>query len=443
MDVFENRLSHGLKRYAQSGETGPDLEAYILAAAAKRRRMAWVRWAACAAAVALIALSGALTFPRWAVAAQGWPVVGPVVNAFIVRDANLKSVYDAGMLKGVLAEASDGPVTFRVLGVAADRAQTMVLYQIIGLTETPGLDLWWNRPKDDLWSRLTREDRYTDPVKLTASLSTAHGAFIGDVGNPTVTQFGVFGTVVLPAVPETGSDLFLNADIQGHLLAVRLPVSRTEADRLTREIPLGQTVEIGGIAYTVDTVFETPSATAVRVKVTKPEFRGLVSEPTYEYALRLENRITKERSILAFPDGEFIHYVFPRVDLPARITVRTDVKGVPGQLIWPLEKGAVQELNGIPVTLTDWMFRDGQLLLEWTFAARGERIVSFGDFEALTAAGSAYPVQFVSGGWSGHPNEGPTMLYRFQLPNDVHPVAIRANSLGEVVEGPWVFEVAP
>lgn len=427
-DDFEHRLSQGLKRWAEAGRPTLDLAAHVTG---QRRRRSWLRWAAGFVATAAALAGLALSFPRWAGAAQGWPFIGPVVNEFLVRDAGLKAVYDSGMLKGVLAEASDGPITVRILGVAADRVGTVVLYQITGVMETPGLDLWWNRPRGDgLWERLYQAGRYTWPVKVRANV---RGIDWVDSSSMSASPFGIFGTIWVP--PAEGPDMQVTFETDGRTLTVQVPVSRTEADRLTKEIPLNQTREIGGIAYTVETIIETPSVVAVRWKVAKSSFPEYFSRPQLE----LEPGIFE--AIRVFPDGDYRVSVFRNTGRPVRVIIKDDVKGVPGNLTWPLTRGAVQEIDGRPVTLTDWLLKEGQLLAEWTYQPKEARIVSFGGFEVVDAAGQAYPLTAMAAEYSGHPDFPRTFAYRFPLPAGAVPAAVRSTLLAEAVKGPWVFEI--
>ncbi|HYF79884.1 MAG TPA: DUF4179 domain-containing protein, partial [Symbiobacteriaceae bacterium] len=143
-DDFEHRLGQGLKRWAESGKPSLDLDAYVrsktdgeaevpVPVAVPPRRRSWRGWLAGVAAAAAVVLGMFATFPSWAGAATGIPIVGPVVKEIILKDAGLTWAYDVGVLQGTMAEATDGEVSARILGVMADQFRTTIIYQITGV----------------------------------------------------------------------------------------------------------------------------------------------------------------------------------------------------------------------------------------------------------------------------------------------------------------------
>lgn len=235
--------------------------------------------------------------------------------------------------------------------------------------------------------------------------------------------------------------MVIEAEFEGKLFTLRFPISRSASDRLTTEIPVHQTQEIDGIRYTVDAVIQTPVETLVRYSVERDQpFLGWYGVSDSQTKLRFDGPGILEVVQETHPDGDDLLAVFPRVDLPNRLTLPADVKGKPTALVWPLEKGAVQETAGNPITLTAWQVDKGDLLVEFTFEL-ADQAGPPADFALLDANGQEYRPIGKGGSWSWWPGKPVTASFRFGIPAGFTPVAIRANQIGVVVHGPWTFDL--
>lgn len=454
-DDFEHRLGQGLKRWAEAGRPTLDLEAYVKSNVAEdaapaapavpaRRRRPWVRWATSAAAAVILLTGATFTFPAWAGTAAAWPLIGPVIQELIMKDAGLKWAYDAGLIQGTVAEATTGGVTVRVLAVVPDQAITTILYQITGLpdaSEPDGL-----KParvgQVGLLGSLTFPAS-AEPRVRVKSVPGVHGIFFSQ-GQPMQTPVGLFGTLTTNAVTAEGGDMELEADIGGEKLLLSFPVSRSASDKLTREYAVGQSRTIDEITYSIDAVLQTPVNTVVRYQVTKPDFYGSYSWSNHEYSMRLEAGGEPIYSTADHGQGDYRYALFPKTKLPARLVLPASVKGVDADVVWPLEPGTVKEIQGVPVTLFDRESEGNRLAVSFHYPFDA-RLVAFTSFEAIDANGAAIPLQEEGSTWSdrGGPehSEFREISHAYSFAGGAKPVAIRAKRIAVPVEGPWVFQL--
>jgi len=439
-DEFENRLGQGLKRWAEAGSPSLNLEAYVTAQAATVKHRRWLRWAVSAAAAVFLLVGATFTFPAWAGTAAAWPVIGPVVQEIIMKDAGLKWAYDAGLIQGTVAEVHRGDVTIRILGVAADRALTTVLYQITGLAERTAAVSEKPVPAGrGLWSSLTHPTD-TGPM-MHASRVPGTAGVMSSWSPPVSTPMGLYGTLVTNPVGEQGGMMELMAVIDGEQIPITFSVSRNEADKLTREFPIGQTQTFDEITYTIESVIQTPVKTVVKYHVTKPGFRGGYSWSNHEFSMALEAGGEPVYGSMDYGlDTESRYKVFDKTELPARLILPADVKGVPADVSWPLESGAVSEVAGVPVTLKEWEFMGNRLALEFRFPY-GPELVAFGELEVLDETGAAHPVKETGSGTGGAPGEFRRQAFELEMPPGIKPVAIRTTQLAVPVPGPWTFDL--
>jgi hypothetical protein len=469
-DDFEHRLGQGLKRWAEAGQPSLDLEAYVkgtaledsaaivaeapapdadattpdTAPAPARPRRPWLRWVTSAAAALLLLTGATFTFPAWAGTAAAWPVIGPVIQEMIMKDAGLKWAYDAGLIQGTVAEATAGGVTVRILGVAPDHALTTILYQITGLPERT--DPYGVRTipaqRGGLLASLAIPAS-AEPEISVKSVPGVKGIFFSR-SMPMQTPVGLVGTITTNAVMAEGGNIELVADVNGERLELSFPVSRSASDQLTREYPVGQSRTIDEITYSIDAVLQTPVYTVVRYKEIKPYFSGGYSWSNHEFSMRLETGGEPVYSTADHGQGDFRYALFPKTKLPARLVLPASVKGVASDIVWPLEAGTMKEIRGVPVTLVDWEVDGSQLGVSFHYG-HDTLLVGFSDFEAIDGNGNGIPLHQESATSSDHGgpahSEFREAAYAFTFPEGARPVAIRAKQIAVPVEGPWVFQL--
>jgi len=452
-DDLEHRLSRGLKRWAQAGEPTMDLEAYVRerlgqgsgspeplepeAACGAGRGRRWRRWlpwlgGAAVAAVALV-VAGGVTFPRWAGAATGLPLLGPVVTRMILDDAGLKWAYDMGLIGSPVAEATQNGITVRVLGVLADARRTTVLYQVQGAppseqkTRQPGEASSWLSPPQggDM------------PVDVTIS-----GA-VNALFPPEETPLGYIGTVSTTPLEAEKAELEVTFRVGGETITLTVPASREETDRFSREVPVNQTVEHDGVRITVESVIYTPAETIVRYREEGPDFHAPVQwnrDTQYDY-LDVSGRRYRSSGVDVASFNDVHHLVFPPVRGPARLVLKPVAKGIAIDAVWPLEPGAVVDVMGVPVTLMEYERTPGAIGFRWQSPDK-EGFLGIAEFEVLDSAGNAHPLNRSWSTVSNWTQDGVRRQhYGAELPEGVEPVAVRARQAGVFVEGPWVFDL--
>ncbi|MDF2628800.1 MAG: polymerase ECF-type sigma factor variant [Symbiobacteriaceae bacterium] len=460
-DDFEHRLGQGLKRWAGAGQPTLDLEAYVTgqvgdgapgeapepgaadAPVPARPRRPWVRWAISAAAAVILLTGATFTFPAWAGTAAAWPLIGPVIQEMIMKDAGLKWAYDAGLIQGTVAEATSGEITVRVLAVVPDQAITTILYQITGLPEKPA-GPYDGRPiavdRGSLLGSLAFPVS-DEPEVRVKSVPGVEGIFFSR-DMPMQTPVGLFGTITTNAVEAEGGNIELVADAKGEKLELSFPVSRSASDKLTREYPVGQSRTIDEITYEIDAVLQTPVHTVIRYKETKPVFWGSYEWSNHEYSMALEAGNEVIYSTGDHGQGGYRYALFPKTKLPARLLLPASVKGAPVDIVWPLEPGAVKEIQGVPVTLFEWEIEGNQLGVSFHWP---HELIGFNQFEALDGDGNAIPLKQGSSTSStrGGPEHSEFQEASFALtfPEGAKPVAIRAKQVAVAVQGPWVFQL--
>lgn len=464
-DDFEHRLGQGLKRWAEAGQPSLDLEAYVKGRSAAvtpepevpaqvtlaptapaRPRRPWLRWATGAAAAVILLTGATFTFPTWAGTAAAWPLIGPVVQEMIMTDAGLKWAYDAGLIQGTVAEATAGDVTVRILAVVPDQAITTILYQITGLPESPGPE-GILKPvqvgRGSLLGSLAHPVGIEPRLQVLSVPGATGGVFVSQ-GQPMQTPVGLFGTIITNAVTAEGGSIELEALVGGEKLPLSFPVSRSASDRLTREYAVGQSRTIDEITYNIDAVLQTPVHTVVRYQVTKPSFSGGYSWSNHEYSMRLEAGGEPIYRTGDYGQGDYSYALFAKTKLPARLVMPASVKGVAADIVWPLQPGTIKELQGVPVTLTDWESQGNRLAVRFEYPF-DQRLVSFADFEAVDANGAVIPLKENGSTWTdrGGPEHSDfrEVSHGFTFEAGAQPVAIRAKQAAVPVEGPWVFQL--
>lgn len=492
-DDFESRLGQGLKRWAQAGEPTLDLEALVRERAGlgpagaesvqpgkpqpslqpgepllspqaellqpgdtrvpvpqpnptvdPRSPRRWLRWAGgITTAAAALALALGLSFPTWAGAVAGWPLIGPVVTEIIMDDAGMKWAYEMGLMQGSVAELSEDGVTIRILGVVADSRRTTVLYQVQGAPPVPkeqgkqpiqaGQDLGFHRP--------------TQQVEVMITAVDGQGG-MSSSAPPEETPLGLVGTVSTLPLPGAKAELELQFRVDEKRFTLTVPASRAETDRYSREVAVNQSQEIDGITYTVESVTYTPVESIVRLRLEAPSFYGPIQRDPETEVLYLEADGVRYRTTGGGSgvDNVFL-YAFPRVKGSSlHLVVPLEVKGVDIDALWPLQKGAVTEVLGVPVTLASYQRQNRVVQFEWESPDRDE-MWGVSGIEVIDREGRAYEIGAAGSGWSGESNyvnpETNTRHRRFEteLPEGVEPVAVRATRAAVPVEGPWVFEL--
>jgi len=451
-DDFEHRLGQGLKRWAEAAHPTMDLQAHVTAqepataapanpprSPLPRLRRLVIPFAAAAA----LLLTTAATFPVWAGAAAGWPIVGPVVTEIILKDAGMKWAYEAGLIRGSMAEVREGDVTVRILGVLADSRRTSVIYQIQGV---PGPeDRSKTKPIQAGPSTLfTPPGPQTDePPTVTISKVDGQGGF-SSWTPPTWTKIGYVGTVNTLPLPKPTTTLELTVNVGTKHIPIVVEASRADVDRLSQEVPVNQSVEIAGIKITVEAVTHTPAETVVQYKVERPEFWGPLQwdpKTEFHYIDTPDGRRLTTPGSGGGVNNQF-REAFPPVEGPAKFVVPVEVKGVPANLRWPLRTGAVQRVGGTTITLTQWERSGDAIGFEWE--AEGEpQFMGFAEFAVVDASGQVFPLG-QSGVMTGNNRWPDGKLHSHistRMPEGVIPVAVTAGQYGWKVDGPWVFEL--
>ncbi len=463
-DSFENRLGQGLKRWAQAGEPTLDLEAMVKARVGEAdpeaveapvmvsgpveeptvvphapRKRRWARWLTATAAAAALILTAGATFPSWAGAASEWPLVGPVVKEMIMEDAGLKWAYDMGFIQQPLAEATHEGMTFRVLGVVADKGRTTVFYQITG----------WEAPPKTAGANDGQPVEVRDPFpSLAKPVERAPYAVISRVNNegvgswwsgePKQTPLGLIGMVTTYAIPTEEATL----DLQIHFdddTTERLPIEVKRTANASREVIVNQVKEIAGVGVAVDSVVYTPAETIVRYRTLGPQMTGSATYgPERSSTPWLEFEGRKLVSTQTHGSGNSHTVILPAVTGPARLVFPSQIRPVQVDLMVPPE-GATLTAEGVTITSEGWTVQDGVLQASFQWADNTD-LVGLGRLELLNADGQDQETKGArSEGSSGY-NGVQWRRFSIEL-NGVEPVAIRVPSLNFYQEGPWVFEL--
>jgi hypothetical protein len=437
---LEQRLGAGLKRWAEAGQPTLALETYVRTQVANKRRRTWLRWAGTAAAAAALVVGLGATFPKWAGAASGLPLVGPVVTEIIMKDAGLKWAYDNDLLQGAVAEAQDGAMTVRILGVLAGPVRTTVVYQITGVDEPPaGHDRPVRAGDEGLAGRFSHPATIWPEFSIT-ELPGRLSYFTSQSG-PMATPVGLVGTFETAPLGVEEGTIKLDVTYQDHAVSLAIPVSRAVVDRVSKTVPVGESQTVGDITITVDSVIHTPVDTVVQYRVEKPKFTGGGwGWSGNQYSVYAEGPGGNREYGRKESEMNGISMLsLPVVAGPSKLVFPLEVKGVPADLRWPLAKGAVAEARGVPVTLKDWSVSGEMLYLEWEHAA-GPSLFAFGPVEVLDADGNAHAVEENRATW--YDREGLTnRAVELKLPEGVVPVAVRAGTVAVGVTGPWVFDL--
>lgn len=452
-DDFENRLGQGLKRWATAGEPTLDLEAYVLARTGSAEQAdptsiepralptshrRWTRWLGTVAAAAAVILTLGVTFPSWAGAAAGWPILGPVVKEIIMKDAGLQWAYEAGLLQQPLAEVKEGDVSVKILAVLADNYRTTVIYQANGLEEPDRRPM---RVEDSsLFGLLARPAGGHDHSLVSVTRVEGQEQVWASFGQPVWTPLGVFGTVsTVPLGPESGT-VGLVVRVGGKEFPLNLQVSRAEASRYSREVVVEQAHRIADVTVTVHSVIYTPAETVIRYSVEKPQYNGGWGHGNSEWLshLLIGTRRVNGTNIRHTQDG-FIYQTFPAAESKGtRLVIPIEVVGREVNLVWKLERDAEQAVADTTIRLTQVDRRGDKLAIEWRYVRQGQ-FMAFDSLELLDAAGNSVPARAEAASWSDSPEAVKSLL--LTVPEGFEPVAIRAKQIAVRVDGPWVFEL--
>lgn len=445
-DDFENRLGQGLKRWAHAGEPTLDLEALVKERAGKgvvplpKRRSRWRGWLGATAAAAALVLAAGATFPAWAGAAAGWPIVGPVVTEIIMKDAGMQWAYDNGLIRGTLAQAQVGNATFRILGVMADSRRTTVIYQVQGLPAKPADD---GKPIRALG--LSRPAFPQEEVDVFIGKVDGKGGFSSSSPG-TETPLGLVGTVSTLPLESPTAELEVIFRYAGEEVTLQVTASRAETDRFSREVVVGESQEFDGVTVTLESVTYTPAETVVTYEVDSPSYNGSIQWDGDQDLPYLEVGGKKLRAIGGGSgvNNRFIE-AYPPVEGPARLVFPVKVKGRAIEATWPLQDGAVTEVMGVSVTLATYERQGSVVAFQWTNPAHEAPFVGFAGFEVIDQNGEAHELGTAAAGWSSESNyvhEGVrNRRFSTELPEGVEPVAVRATRVAVLVKGPWVFEL--
>lgn len=434
---LEQRLGDGLQRWARGGAPSLDLEAYVKSRTAAKPRRRWVRWVGSAAAAAALAFTANLTFPHWAGAAAGWPLVGPAVTEIIMKDAGLKWAYDMGLIQGSVAQVTEGSVKVKILGIVADPGRTMLMYQITGYQ--PARRDPNAKPIPASQSLLS--EPYRDEVP-SVFITAVNGEAAGSSNKPFHTPLGQFGTVSTLPLPTETAKLTVSVSINGKVTHLELEASRKATNEFSREVAVDQTKTIDGVTITVDSVVFTPAETVLRYRVEKPVYYGGASCMNYDCVPYLEVDGEKVRYHHRTGSGAYL-LSFPATSGPVKFVVPNEYVGQPADLVWPLKEGAVQEIAGTAVTLTGFEQQGNRVAFRWRWKATDPRFIGMHEFEAVDAAGVSHPMKLWSGGDPAGPDPKGELFKHFEseVPDGFKPVAVRARQTGWWVEGPWIFEL--
>ncbi|MFZ5814734.1 MAG: DUF4179 domain-containing protein [Bacillota bacterium] len=424
-DDFENRLGQGLKRWAQAGEPTLDLEALVKQRLERGKEAApavsrtpgrpWVRWAGVAAAAALLALSATVTFPTWAGAAAGWPLVGPVVREIIMKDAGLKWAYDMGFIQQPLAEVTEDGVTVRVLGVVADRGRTTVIYQITG----------WEVPA-------------SSPQLFIAEIN---GTGVGSWAQPPVeTPMGLVGTASADAIPTEEAELTLRVSFppEKHV-PLTLQVKRTA--EASREVLVDQVQTIAGVGINVERVIYTPAETIVRYRKLGPQWSGSATygqeKPSTPWLEVDGQRLMQTH---AHGAGDQHVAIFPAVEGKAKLVFPSQIRSVAVDLRFPPEKGLTRTVEGVEITLDGWAAQGSVLNADFRWPEDTD-LIGLGRLQVVDATGVVHTLHGGMGEGSSAHGGWQRRSITAELPAGVEPVAIRIPSLNFYQQGPWVFDL--
>lgn len=445
-DDLEHRLGQGLRRWAEAGQASMDLEAYVLGKQARtvdmpapRRR--WLRWAgSVAASVALLATMTA-TFPRWAGAAAGWPLVGPVVTEIILKDAGLKWAYDEGLIQGTLAEAKDGNVSVRILGFVADQARTTLIYQITGWQEPAPAPDQPQPAHSGPWVLHMSHPVRTYPA---VAISNVNGDGVASWGSPPLmTPVGLVGSITSWPLEQETAPVTVTVEFGARKIHLDFTLHRSDKDSRSVTAGAGFSQRIKGVTVTVNSVSYTPAETLVRYTVSGPHFMGGIQYDGDEGTVFLESGGRQLKSLSSSgryqPDGSLENFdTFPAVTGPARLVIPTRFTGVVVDLVWPLHKDATQEMTGSVITLSDWHQTGQEVGFQWQY----QRNPLFGldQVEVIDVAGKRYPVAAtvrstsVQNGREWRTAEG-------TIPEGVTPVAVAVKQAALRADGPWEFDL--
>lgn len=402
-----------------------------------RRSRRWKPWLVGVAAAAVIALALGTTFPSWAGAAAGLPLVGPVITRIIMEDAGLKWAYDMGLIQGNVAEVTQNGVTVRILGVLADSRRTIVLYQVLGAPPAERDD----SPPVPTSSWVTPPERPSLPVEAAIAQVNGRGA-VSSSSPPEETPLGYVGTVSTVPLELEQAELTLRFVVGEEKITLTVTASREETDRVSREVVVSQILEYDGVRITVESVVYTPAETVVRYREEADRFIGPVNwdwETEYDYLEVNGQRYRSSGGGLGLNNVH--HLAFPPVEGQARLVLKPVIKGSPIEAVWPLEEGAVAEVMGVPVTLVEFQRAGDAIGFRWK-SPQSEQFRGIGGFEVIDSAGNAHPL---GGSWESVANsvaEGVRYQhYSAELPEGVEAVAVRATQAAVPVYGPWVFEL--
>lgn len=442
-DDFENRMSQGLKRWAEHGKPTLDLEAYVSEKVGlappkpekKRRLGRWLLGPTAAAAALLLAV---LTFPAWAGAAASWPMVGPAVTEIILKDAGLAWAYEMDLIGQSLVDVREGDVTFRVLGVMADSRRTTVIYQFTGLPRQSRGD---GKPIQATRGLFFNPSPPRDPVQV--SITKVDGVGGMSSANPPIdTPVGLVGTVSTLPIPSSTAELTLAVRVGEKVFAVSVPASRAGTDRFSREIAVNQSREIDGITVTVEAVIYTPAEMVVRYRVERPTFFGAIQwNPETDMQHLLVNG--KQVNAVSWSGGVngLGFAAFPPVSGKLQFVVPVEAKGIPIDARWDLKPGETAQVAGHAITLAEVERQGNAIALAWQ-APDANAYLGLTGYEIIDRSGNSHFLMRQRHSVSSHVQQG-THISRFatELPEGLDPVAIRATSLGVKVTGPWVFDL--
>lgn len=440
-DDFEHRLGQGLKRWAQEGKPTLDLEVYVrektegggLAAVPPPRKAPrrWVRWLGSVAAAAALMFTVGLTFPAWAGAAAGWPLVGPVVKEIIMRDAGLQWAYENGLIQETVAEITDGDITVRILGVMADSIRTTVIYQITGYTIDEASD------KPIRTELMPARPSHVPPSVSISKVNDQHR--VSWSNGQKRTPIGILGTASTGPLDGDFGRVSVTARIGDRTLSTEFTVTRTA--EFAREVPVGLSQTHDGLTITVDSVIYTPAETMITYRVVKEPFYGGISYSNEGWIPYIATKGGKElRSVQSSgswsePDVLTTRAVYPAVSGPARLVIPMEVRTEAAALVWPLAEGSSQTLEGAEISLALWQRSGDHLGVEWRFVLQGN-IMSFGRFEAVDERGNTLPLRETGSSFGGG-----FLMVNGEVPAEFKPVAIRATQIATRVDGPWVFDL--
>lgn len=436
-DDFEHRLGQGLKRWAEAGKPTMDLEEYVqsqtnapVETAKQPRRRSWRGWLTGVAAAAAVLLGLTATFPTWAGAASGWPIIGPVVREIIMKDAGLQWAYENGILKGTVAEVEVGGATVRILGVMADARRTTLIYQVTGLPVSDGKPVHMGERAES-----------THPWISIRAVEGQGAVSWSDA--PIQTPLGLVGTVNGSALPGDAAVLEVQIEYRDQKAVVQVPASRVETDHFSRETAVNQTQEVDGITITLHSVIHTPVETLVHYTVQGESFIG---PGGWDYKQETHSPYVEVDGKRHYPTGGNAAIIngkhwttFAPVNGPFSFIVQKQTKGLPVRLEWPLQEGATQRYGADEIVLSRVDRQGTHISLEWVSTATYP-FVGISQIELVDKNGQTKAL--TTGGEGNNLHSG--KLHRLkdgELPPDFDPVLVRALQVGVQVDGPWRFTV--